>query len=69
MGIKPRKSAKTVLTFGMPKHGLNGFLRKNFIEVWLIYNVVPTSALQKSDSVIHIEVFFFGILFLYGLSF
>ena len=29
------------------------------IEVQLIYNVVPISALQQSDSVIHKETFFF----------
>ena len=39
-----------------------------FIEVELIYNAVATSPVQQSDSVIHIETFFFYILFHYGLS-
>ena len=34
----------------------------------MIYNVVPISAVQQSDSVIHIYTFFFNILFHYGLS-
>ena len=34
-----------------------------FIEVWLIYNVVLISAVQQSDSVIHIYTFFFVFLF------
>ena len=39
----------------------------NFIEVELIYNVVLISAVQQSDSVIHIYILF-HILFHYGLS-
>ena len=39
-----------------------------FIEVQLIYSVVLISAVQQSDSVIHIYTFFFNILFHYGLS-
>ena len=39
-----------------------------FIELQLIYSVVPISAVQQSDSVIHIQTFFFNILFHYGLS-
>ena len=38
------------------------------IEVQLIYNVVLISAIQQSDSVIHIYTFFFNILFHCGLS-
>ena len=38
------------------------------IEVYLIYNVVPISAVQQSDSVIHIKTFFFYILFHCSLS-
>ena len=33
-----------------------------FMEVQLIYNVVLISAVQQSDSVIHIYTFFFKIL-------
>ena len=35
------------------------FIFKNFIEVLLIYNVVLISAVQQSDSVICIYIFFF----------
>ena len=38
------------------------------VEVQLIYNTVPVSAAQQSDSIIHIWIFFFNILFHYGLS-
>ena len=38
-----------------------------FIEAWLIYSVVLISAVQHSDSVIHICILF-HILFHYGLS-
>ena len=34
-----------------------------FFEVWLVYKVVPISAVQQSDSVIHIYMFFLKILF------
>ena len=44
------------------------FLPSIFIEVELIYKVVPLSAVQQIDSVIHIETFFLKILFHYGLS-
>ena len=47
------------------------FLKLNFIffiEVELIYSAVPMSAVQQSDSVIHIQTFFFYTLFHYGLS-
>ena len=37
-------------------------------EVQLIYTVVPISAIQQSDSVLHIYTFFLNILFHYGLS-
>ena len=42
----------------------------NFIEVWLIYYVVLTSAVQQSDSVIYVCVciYIFHNLFHYGLS-
>ena len=40
---------------------------KNFIEVQLTYNVVLISAVQQSDSVIHVYILF-HILFHYGLS-
>ena len=33
------------------------------VEVQLIYNVVLTSAIQQSDSVMHINTFFFLIFF------
>ena len=39
-----------------------------FIEVQLICNVVPISAVQKNDSVIYLETFLFHILFHDGLS-
>ena len=39
-----------------------------FIEVQLIYNVVPVSAIQQTDPVLHIYTFFFNILFHHGLS-
>ena len=39
-----------------------------FIELQLIYSVVPLSSVQQSDSVIHIYTFFFYIMFHYGLS-
>ena len=37
------------------------------IEVSLIYNGMLISAVQRSDSVIHMGTFFFKILFHYGL--
>ena len=40
--------------------------KKNLIKIELIYNVVLVSAVQQSDSVIHIHKFF-NILFHYGL--
>ena len=39
-----------------------------FIYVKLIYNVVPISAIQQTDSVLHIYTFFFNTLFHHGLS-
>ena len=60
------------------KHGSQFFLnlfffcciiKKNFIEVQLIYNVVLISAVQQSDSIIHMYALFFNILLShYGLS-
>ena len=35
------------------------FLKFNFIEVYLIYNVVLVSGIQQSDSVIHINTAIF----------
>ena len=47
------------------------FLKKNFIGVQSIYNVVLVSGVQQSESVIHIHIstlfFFFLILFPYRL--
>ena len=46
------------------------FVTENFIDIQLIYSVMPISAIQQSDSVIHILTFFlkkFGlILAVYG---
>ena len=43
-------------------------LKKFFIEVYLIYNVVLVSGVQQSDSVIHTYIYIlFPILFHYGL--
>ena len=38
---------------------------KNFIELWLIYNIVLISAIEQSDSVIYI--YYFSYFFHYGL--
>ena len=43
----------------MASFGGGGFI----IEVQLICNAVPVSAVQQSDSVIHIHTFFFNIFF------
>ena len=43
------------------------FFCKNFIEVWSIYTVTLTSAIQQSDSVIHTSICF-HIAFHYSLS-
>ena len=40
------------------------FLKKIFIDVQLIYNVVPISPVQQSDSVIHIPIYFLKYYFL-----
>ena len=45
---------------GFSKHVIKYFF---LTEVQLIYNAVPTSAVQQSDSVIHIQTFFFLIFF------
>ena len=37
--------------------------RKNYIEVWLIFSVALRSAAQQCDSVIHIKIYFFLIIF------
>ena len=39
------------------------FFSKNFIEVWLIFSVVLNSAAQQCDSVIHIKIYYFLIVF------
>ena len=44
------------------------FLKKFFMDVELIYNVVLISAIQWSDSAIHRYTCFFNILFHYCLS-
>ena len=36
-----------------------------FIEVWLIYNVVPMSAIQHSDSDLYMYTFFLFFLILF----
>ena len=41
---------------------------QNFFLVYLIYNVVLITAVQQSDSIIHILYSFSHILFYYGLS-
>ena len=43
-------------------------LKFYFIEVDLIYKIVFTSAIQQSDLVIHVYIFFFHVLFHDGLS-
>ena len=43
------------------------FFHSCITEVYLVYNVVSISAIQLSDSAIHIHTFF-NILFYYGLS-
>ena len=45
--------------------GFVSFLKSIIINVQLIYNVVPISAVQQSDSVIHIHI---DILFFILLS-
>ena len=55
---------RQILNHCATREALNLF----FIEVQLIYNVVLISAVQQSDSVIHIHTFFFNIVFHYGLS-
>ena len=44
------------------------FFRQFFFEVEFIYNAVPISAVQQSDSVIHIYTFLSYAPFHYGLS-
>ena len=40
------------------------FVFKFFIEVWLNYNVVLITAVQQSDSVLHVSTLLFHILFI-----
>ena len=40
------------------------FFSKIFIEVWLIFSVVLSSAAQQCDSVIHIQKYIFFLFFL-----
>ena len=47
---------------------LQTFKKMFLTEVWLIYGVVLISAVQQSNSVIHIYTFFFIFFFHYGLS-
>ena len=62
-----RKQA-TASTSLLQAETLSSFFKKTyFTEVQLIYNVVLISAVQRSDSVIHIYIVF-HILFHYGLS-
>ena len=37
---------------------------KNYIEVWLIFSVMLSSAAQQCDSVIHIKIYFFLFFFM-----
>ena len=62
-----RKKAQSNYIFRKP-HRYFYHLKNFFIEVQLIYHVVAISAVQQTDSVTHIETFFFNILFHYGLS-
>ena len=41
------------------------FFSKNFIEVWLIFSVVLSSAAQQRDTVIHIQKYIFFFLFFF----
>ena len=41
------------------------FFSKNFIEVWLIFSIVFSSAAQQCDSVIHIQKYIFFFLFFF----
>ena len=40
------------------EHAKQDFKKKNFIGVWLIYNVVLVSGVQQNESVIHISTLF-----------
>ena len=46
------------------------FFSKNFIEVWLIFNIALSSAAQECDSVIHIQkyIFFFLSFFMWFMT-
>ena len=39
------------------------FFYKIFIEVWLIFSIALSSAAQQCDSVIHIKIYYFLIVF------
>ena len=57
-------SCRPVLVFPTFYNNRNSqFLKIYFIEVWLIYNVVLISAVQQSDSVIHIYIYTFFFIF------
>ena len=57
-----------ILTVALHLYSGAGFKKKNhFTEIQLIYNVVLISAVQQSDSVIHIHILFHS-LFHYGSS-
>ena len=48
----------------------HSFFSKNYIEVWLIFSVVLSSAALQYDSVIHIEkyILFFLVFFLWFMT-
>ena len=45
-------------------HGHTCSFLKNYIEVWLIFSVMLSSAAQQCDSVIHIKIYFFLFFFM-----
>ena len=51
-------------------YGHSFFFSKNFIEVWLIFNIALSSAAQECDSVIHIQkyIFFFLSFFMWFMT-
>ena len=44
------------------------FFSKYFIEVWLIFSVVLSSAAQQCDSVIHMKIYFFLFFFMWYIT-
>ena len=51
--VFPKSAQHTVPKFGMGKEAVLNSGLCFFIQVWLIYNGVPISAAQQSDSVLH----------------